>query len=257
MTLYSIFCFICLAQRSAQYAETAQRVGEYEVIIDELRKKITRMKDKRKEREYQYQKDCEDLQTAANLLEVKEQQLKQKTHKIESEMNEMEKKLLTVEASEAQKTKELISIVKEYNEFKQYVSMNMVAIEELDALEERIRGETVPLSEFHGLAEKLNTLRSQCRLNLVSKEEYESLQNETDALSRTKKICEDKIVLLEEEKKYADDRLVECHAREETLKGEISMLNTTITVLRDENSKMSIEMDNLKSITADGNVLFT
>ena len=107
---------------------------------------------------------------AANLLEVKEEEFKQKVQRIESEKNEIEKRLLTIEASESQKTKELIAIVKEYHEFKQYVSMHTVAVEEMDALEGRIRQETVPLSEFHGLVEKLNTLRTQCRLNLVSKE---------------------------------------------------------------------------------------
>ena len=244
--------YVYVAQRLAQYAETAQKVGEYEVVVGELKGKISRMKDKRRERECQYQKDFEDLQTAANLIQVKEEQFKQQVNKINADRHDLEKRLLIIEASEAQKSEELISLVKEYNEFKQYVSTHMVAIEEMDSLEERMRKETIPLSEFHGLVEKLNTLRSQCRLNLVSKEEYESIQRDRDELSRTNKMYTDKMDLLEREKKYVNDRLVECHAREESLKGEISMLNAAIAKVTDENNTMKIEIDSLKSITADG-----
>ena len=210
------------------------------------------MKDKRREKEYQYHKDFEELQTAANLIDIKEEQFKQKLNTINTEKHELEKRLLTIEASEKQKTDELISLVREYNEFKNYVSIHMVAVAEMDSLEERIKQDTVPLSEFHDLIEKLNTLRSQCRLNLVSKEEYDSIQNDRDGLHRTNLILHDKITLLEKEKKCSNERVIENHAREETLHGEISMLNTMITNLRDENSKMNIEVNDLKSVTADG-----
>ena len=60
---------------------------------------------------------------------------------------------------------------------------------------------------------------------------------------------------LEKEKKYTNDRLIESHAREDALKGEISMLNATIVKLRSENSKMYAEMEDLKAVTINGLVL--
>lgn len=218
------------------------------VHISELKSKISRMKDKRKEKDREYQSDFEDLQNAAKLMSIKESEFNHKATSLEKEKDELVRAMASMQTSENRKSEELMAIVKEYHHFKEFVSSNMVEAYQLEILEEQNRRDFVPLSEFHHLSEKLNSLRSECRLNLVSKEEFESVKNERDSALYEKKACEEEIKGYKLEKLRSGEVLTEKKVHMEALEAQLQAAKELNEKQRVDNARMHSRMEGLEEV---------
>ena len=269
------------------------------------------MKEKKRTKELEFQKDYDELQRVANMIDVKEVEYKEKLEELENEKVEFQRQVyyslyhlilylkhnlhwqcryqaLSYDSSLKRKSEELIALVHEFQQFKDYVSSSMIETYQLQALEEEYRRETVPRAEFHQLSEKLSLLRSECRLNLVSKEEFESILRERDEVFNDNRAHQNRIQELLKEKKMLEEKSMESSVLIESLEGQVRVVvyshlihmhtptvlaflisffccilywwkidaqKGSIEKVRLENINLKKEVDQLKGILEDGMIL--